>query len=77
LPYAPEMVGHHEGIRLVLGKHSGKRAVAHRLLQLGIQIDEAGAERLLEQIKQLPRPSDADDDKTLVSMAEQCLMTRN
>jgi 2-isopropylmalate synthase len=77
LPYAPELVGHREGIHLVIGKHSGKRAVAHRLQQLGIQIDEEEAERLLEQIKQLPRPSDADDDKTLAAMAEQCLTTRN
>jgi len=77
LPYPPELVGHREGIRLVIGKHSGKRAVAHRLQRLGILVDEDEAERLLEQIKQLPRPSDADDDKTLAAMAEQCLMTRN
>ena len=45
LPYAPELVGHREGIRLVIGKHSGKRAVAHRLEQMGILVDEVEAQR--------------------------------
>jgi 2-isopropylmalate synthase len=77
LPYAPEMVGHRDGVRLVIGKHSGRRAVMDRLNRLGVPMDEHDAERLLERIKALPCPSDADNDETLAAMAEQCLTTRN
>ncbi|MEZ6049064.1 MAG: hypothetical protein R3C11_26510 [Planctomycetaceae bacterium] len=34
LPYRPELVGA-SGVQLVIGRHSGRRAVAHRLEELG------------------------------------------
>jgi 2-isopropylmalate synthase len=40
LPFRPERVGA-EGIQLVLGRHSGRRAVAHRLEELGLAPTEA------------------------------------
>ena len=40
LPYRPERVGA-EGITLVLGRHSGKSAVAHRLKELGLNPTDA------------------------------------
>jgi 2-isopropylmalate synthase len=62
LPYRPEYVGA-EGIHLVIGRHSGRRAVAHRLEQIGIEPSEASVLKILEAIKQLPKGSTVDDDK--------------
>jgi 2-isopropylmalate synthase len=61
LCYRPEMVGA-EGIRLVLGRHSGRRAVAHRLEELGLQLTEAQILDVLQAIKDLPKGSVVDDD---------------
>jgi 2-isopropylmalate synthase len=62
LPYRPEYVGA-EGIHLVIGRHSGRRAVAHRLEHIGIEPSEASVLKILEAIKQLPKGSTVDDDK--------------
>ena len=61
LPYRPEQVGA-EGIRLVLGRHSGRRAVAHRLNQLGIEATDEQVARVLESIKRLPKGATLTDD---------------
>jgi 2-isopropylmalate synthase len=61
LPYRPERVGA-DGIKLVLGRHSGRRAVAHRLEELGINSDEARILAVLEEIKQLPKGTIIDDE---------------
>ncbi|HUG94266.1 MAG TPA: 2-isopropylmalate synthase [Planctomycetaceae bacterium] len=61
LPYRPERVGA-EGIRLVIGRHSGRRAVAHRLEELGLSLPEEQVLEVLEAIKRLPKGASVDDD---------------
>ena len=60
LPYRPELVGE-SGVKLVLGRHSGRRAVAHRLQELGINSDEGTVLQVLEGIKLLPKGTIIDD----------------
>lgn len=62
LPYRPERVGV-EGIRLVLGRHSGRRAVAHRLHELGLEGDEQQVTAVLDAIKRLPKGTVVDGDR--------------
>jgi 2-isopropylmalate synthase len=61
LPFRPEKVGA-KGIRLVLGRHSGRRAVAHRLTELQLDADDAGVQRVLSRIKHLPKGVMIDDE---------------
>lgn len=61
LPYRPERVGA-DGIRLVLGRHSGRNAVAHRLKELGIELSDEGLAHVLNAIKQVPKGTAIDDD---------------
>jgi 2-isopropylmalate synthase len=61
LPFRPEAVGA-EGIRLVLGRHSGKSAVTHQLHRLGIEPTDEIVARVLDGIKSLPKGADVDDD---------------
>jgi 2-isopropylmalate synthase len=60
LPFRPERVGA-AGINLVLGRHSGRRAVAHRLEELGLPSDDEAVARMLDRIKQLPKGTMLDD----------------
>jgi 2-isopropylmalate synthase len=60
LPYRPEHVGA-EGIELVLGRHSGRSAVAHRLEELGLSCGEAEVDRVLQSIKAAPRGTVIDE----------------
>jgi 2-isopropylmalate synthase len=60
LPYRPERVGA-EGIRLVIGRHSGRRAVAHRLQELGLPLPDGQVLAVLEAIKRLPKGTTVDD----------------
>jgi 2-isopropylmalate synthase len=62
LPFRPETVGE-SGIKLVLGRHSGKKAVAHRLQQLGFDATDAQIGTVLEGIKQLPKGEVVDDER--------------
>ena len=62
LPYRPELVGV-EGIELILGRHSGRRAVEHRLSQLGLPSDEGAVAAVLDGIKHLPKSTTIDDEK--------------
>ncbi len=61
LPYRPERVGA-AGVRLILGRHSGRRAVAHRLSELGLEPSDAQIEAVLEAIKTLPKGQTVEDD---------------
>ncbi len=61
LPYRPERVGA-AGVRLILGRHSGRRAVAHRLSELGLEPADAQIEAVLEAIKTLPKGQTVEDD---------------
>lgn len=71
LPYRPEVVGGGP-IRLVLGRHSGRSAVAHRLTELGIAVTDELVASVLEGIKQLPKGTQIDDAvlKQLVSRGQ-------
>lgn len=60
LPFRPERVGA-EKIELVLGRHSGRRAVAHRLQELGLPHEDMHVTALVERIKQLPKGVMLDD----------------
>ncbi|MEX0702475.1 MAG: 2-isopropylmalate synthase [Planctomycetales bacterium] len=68
LPYRPERVGA-QGVKLVLGRHSGRRAVAHRLHELGVELSDDEVLAVLEAIKALPKGS-VVDDATLQRLAE-------
>lgn len=61
LPYRPERIGA-EGIRLILGRHSGRSAVARRLEELGVQASADDVSRVLDRIKQLPKGVRVSDD---------------
>ncbi|MBO49904.1 MAG: pyruvate carboxyltransferase [Planctomycetaceae bacterium] len=67
LPYRPEEIGA-RGIRLVLGRHSGRRAVAHRLHELGVELSDEQVLGVLDGIKEVPKGVSIDDD-LLVQLA--------
>lgn len=48
-PFAPELVG--QSRKLHLGKHSGRKAVERKLIELGISCSEWEPEELLERIR--------------------------
>ncbi len=60
LPFRPEKVGGGD-IRLVLGRHSGRKAVAHRLSELAIAATDEQVGLIAEAIKQLPKGTVVDD----------------
>lgn len=64
LPYRPETVGA-EGVRLVLGRHSGRKAILHRLHELGREPNEQVVQRVMQAIKELPKGELVDDDLLL------------
>ncbi|QDT28321.1 2-isopropylmalate synthase [Gimesia panareensis] len=64
LPYRPETVGA-EGVKLVLGRHSGRKAILHRLHELGREPNEQIVQRVLQAIKELPKGELVDDDLLL------------
>ena len=72
LPFRPEKVGGGE-IQLVLGRHSGRRAVGHRLSELAIAADEAETVAIMELIKQQPKGL-VIDDAELRKLANQVLV---
>ncbi|MEE3367641.1 MAG: 2-isopropylmalate synthase [Planctomycetota bacterium] len=61
LPYRPEAIGA-KGIRLVLGRHSGRRAVAHRLQELGMELSDEQVLEVLDGIKEVPKGVSIDDE---------------
>ncbi len=61
LPFRPEVVGA-RGIRLVLGRHSGRRAVAHRLHELGMELSDEQVLGVLDGIKDVPKGVSIDDE---------------
>ena len=60
LPFRPETVGA-GSIQLVLGRHSGRKAVAHRLQALGIHCNDTQLGRIIEEIKRQPKGTVIDD----------------
>ena len=60
LPFRPETVGGGE-IRIVLGRHCGRKALAHRLAELGLEANNELLDGLLAEIKALPKGTTVDD----------------
>ncbi|HRA87914.1 MAG TPA: pyruvate carboxyltransferase [Planctomycetaceae bacterium] len=65
LPYRPEVVGGGD-IQLVLGRHSGRRAVAHRLNELSLPATDEEIAAIVNLIKQQPKGTVIDDDMLLL-----------
>ncbi len=61
LPYRPEKVGV-SGLTLVIGRHSGRRAVAHRLHELGYELSEEQVLAVLQAIKEVPKDERITDE---------------
>ncbi len=61
LPYRPEKVGA-SGLTLVIGRHSGRRAVAHRLHELGYELSEEQVLAVLQAIKDVPKDARITDE---------------
>lgn len=61
LPFRPEVVGA-DGIQLVLGRHSGRRAVAHRLQAIGVNFSDDEVMAVVELIKGQPKGTVVDDE---------------
>lgn len=61
LPYRPEKVGA-SGLTLVIGRHSGRRAVAHRLHELGYELAEDQVLAVLQAIKDVPKDERITDE---------------
>jgi 2-isopropylmalate synthase len=62
LPFRPEHVGA-EGVQLILGRHSGRRAVEHRLQALGLRADDAHVNLVLDSIKTQPKGNVFTDER--------------
>ncbi len=54
LPFLPDQVGAPD-LKLVLGKHSGRRAVAHCAAGAGVALSDEQSARVLEHLKKSPR----------------------
>jgi 2-isopropylmalate synthase len=54
LPFLPERIGA-PPVELVLGKHSGRRAVAHRAAEIGVTLDDDQVGQVLDHLKRSPR----------------------
>jgi len=61
LPYPPETVGA-GGVQLVIGRHSGRQAVQHRLQDLGVPLTDDQVAVVLDGIKRVPKGVAIDDD---------------
>jgi len=61
LPFRPEVVGA-DGIQLVLGRHSGRRAVVHRLEAIGLNFSDDDVMAVVELIKRQPKGTVVDDE---------------
>ena len=61
LPYRPEKVGA-SGLKLVIGRHSGRRAVAHRLHELGCELSDEQVLSVLEAIKDVSKNEPINDE---------------
>lgn len=61
LPFRPDVVGA-DGIQLVLGRHSGRRAVAHRLEAIGLKFSDEAVLEVVERIKQQPKGTVVNDE---------------
>ena len=63
----PESVGR-DKTELVLGKHSGRRALAHRLKELGFALDSAELDTVYHRFTELADRRKAIFDQDLISL---------
>jgi 2-isopropylmalate synthase len=79
LPFLPEQVGAGP-IRLVLGKHSGRRAVRHRMQTHGVSLSDEKIQQVLAHLKHGARKpyydSENDLDELLAEVFPDSLHTR-
>jgi 3-isopropylmalate/(R)-2-methylmalate dehydratase large subunit len=64
------------GTTLVLGKHSGRHALAHRLEALGLSVADDIIDRISGAVKELAESHMAIDDATLASMVQRSIEQR-
>jgi 2-isopropylmalate synthase len=64
LPYRPERIGA-PPFRLVLGRHSGRAAIAERLKALQLSVDDNDLERVIEFAKAAPKDAWHNDAQLL------------
>jgi 2-isopropylmalate synthase len=50
-------------VQLILGRHSGRRAVEHRLQALGLRADDAHVNLVLDSIKTQPKGNVFTDER--------------
>jgi len=68
LPFLPEEVGA-EPVHLVLGKHSGRRAVRYRVEQLGLSLSDEQVQQVVEHLKRRPARSVYTSEDDLRALA--------
>jgi 2-isopropylmalate synthase len=61
LPFRPERVGA-SGLTLIIGRHSGRRAVAHRLNELEHELSDDQLLVVMQAIKQVPKSQQITND---------------
>ncbi|MBV9084169.1 MAG: hypothetical protein JOZ62_15945 [Acidobacteriaceae bacterium] len=66
LPFRPEVVGA-SGIRLVLGKHSGRAAFSEKLAAMGYKLNQRQLDRIVDFSKAAPKEAWRNEDTLLAS----------
>jgi 2-isopropylmalate synthase len=69
VPFPPQMVGA-EKIQFVLGKHSGRAAIAARLKELGFDLSGNQLESVIEQVREADKTEWANDGVLLAQAVE-------
>ncbi len=69
LPFLPHQVGA-PGIQLILGRHSGRRALTHRFEELGLHPTDGEIEAVFAAMKSLPKGVLLDDQMILSHVKE-------
>ncbi len=67
-PFDPAMIGRER--RIIIDKYTGKRAVAARLEEFGVQVEGEQLERIVEEIKQIGDERKFLHDADIVEVAE-------
>ncbi len=70
LPFLPEQTGA-PPVRLVLGKHSGRRAVRYRMEKHGVPLDDEQVAQVLEHLKANPKLASYDSETELDQLLEE------
>ncbi|ADG14004.1 homocitrate synthase family protein [Methanocaldococcus infernus] len=68
-PFLPEKIGLKRNI--ILGKHSGKRAVKYKLKLLGVEVEDKLLDKIVERVKELREKGEKIDDEKLLEIVEE------